>query len=84
MSNTSTSAELSEENYCATTRVGSVRCYVTPSFTRIGEDALGWEKKKERQFVAVQFMSLSMEPWSNALLLCYFNFKLACGRCDLY
>lgn len=59
MSNTSTSAEMSEENYFATIRVGSVCCYVTPSFTHIGENALGG--KKTRLFVAVQFMSLSVE-----------------------
>lgn len=60
MSNTSTSAEVSEENYFAAIRVGSVCCYVTPSFTRIGADALGGKKK--RLFVAVQFMCLSVEP----------------------
>lgn len=57
MSNTSTLAEMSEENYFATICVGSLCCYVTPSFTCVGEDALGGEKNR----LAVQFTSLSME-----------------------
>lgn len=58
MSNTSTSAEVSEENYFAAIRVGSVCCYVTPSFTRIGADALGG-KKKEAVCCCSVYVSLS-------------------------
>lgn len=58
MSNTSTSADMSEEKCIATLRVESVCCYVTPSFMRISANALG----RKRQLVTVQFASLSMEP----------------------
>lgn len=84
MSNTSTSAEVSEKNYFAAIRVGSVCCYVTPSFTRIGADALGGKKKRG----CLLLFSLCVSQWNYRVMLCYckcyFNFKLACGRCAVY
>lgn len=83
MSNTSTSAEMSEENYFATIRVGSVCCYVTLSFPYIGEGALGGKEKMG----CLLLLSLCLSQWKHRVMLCYcksnFNFKLTCGRCDL-
>lgn len=63
MSNTSASADVSEENCIATIHVKSVCCYVTPSFMHISTNALGRKRKeRERQLVTVQFVSLSVEP----------------------